>query len=74
MIRAHLKDGCAFDPEAIQAMSTAFELSCADLHVFAEDQRGREIVATRIIDLARSGVIDPAALHRRVVAEVCVNA
>lgn len=60
---------CVFEPEAIQAMSTAFELTCADLHVFANDQRGREIIAARIIDLARVGVIEPAALHTRVVAE-----
>ena len=42
-IRLHLSDNCVFEPEAIQAMSTAFELSCADLHVFFRDLRGREI-------------------------------
>ena len=73
-IRAHLSDACAFDPEAIQAMSTAFELSCADLHVFAGDQRGREIIATRIIDLGRNGVLDAAILHRRVMAEALLSA
>jgi hypothetical protein len=67
-IRAHTPDHCAFEPEAITAMSTAFELACADLRVFAADRRGRETVATRIIDLARRGVRDPAALHQRVVA------
>ncbi len=30
----------------------------------------RATIATRIIDLARSGVIDPAALHDRVLREV----
>lgn len=68
-IHAHLSDACAFEPEAILAMSTAFELSCADLQAFAGDQRGREIIATRIIELARDGIIDAAVLHRRVVAE-----
>ena len=72
-IRVHLSDACAFEPEAIQAMSTAFELSCADLEVFAGDERGREIIAMRIIDLARDGVIDAAALHKRVVAEARVS-
>ena len=72
-IRAHLSDTCAFEPEAIQAMSMAFDLSCADLQVFAADQSGREIIATRIIDLARNGVIDAAALHMRVVAEARVS-
>ena len=73
-IRAHLSETSAFEPEAIQAMSTAFELACADLHISAGDARGREIIATRIIDLARRGVVDAAALHRRVVAEARVSA
>ena len=68
-IRLHLSKNCVFEPEAILAMSTAFELSCADLHVLAGDQRGREVVAMRIIDFARNGLIDAAALHQRVVAE-----
>jgi hypothetical protein len=73
-IRSYLFQQAAFEPEEIQAMSTAFELACADLMVFAGDQNGREIIATRIIDLARNGVIDAATLHKRVVAEarVCV--
>ena len=72
-IRLHLSDSCAFEPEAIQAMATAFELSCGDLHIFAADQHGREIIATRIIDLARDGILDAAALHRRVVSEARVS-
>jgi hypothetical protein len=68
-ILAHLSDTCAFEPEAIQAMSTAFELCCADLRLFADDKNGRKIIATRIIELARRGVIDAPALHNRVVAE-----
>jgi hypothetical protein len=63
-----------FDPEAILAMSAAFELACADLQVFAGDERGREIIATRIIHLARQGLIDAAALHQRVVAEARLSA
>ena len=33
------------------------------------DEKGRVIVATRVIDLAREGLIDPAALPDRVIAE-----
>ena len=58
-----------FDPEAILAMSTAFELACADLQVFEDNERGRAIIATRIINLARQGIICPAALHHRVLAD-----
>lgn len=68
-IRKHLPDQSSFEPEAVTAMSSAFEQACASLQVFAGDQRGREIIATRIIDLARNGVIDAAALRDRVVAE-----
>lgn len=69
MIRKHLPETNTFEPDAITAMSTAFESACAALNVFAGDERGRETVATRIIDLARNGVIDAAALSNRVVAE-----
>ena len=50
----------------IEAMSKAFEESCIALGVYAGDEKGREIIATRIIDLARN---DPTALRDRVIAE-----
>lgn len=50
-------------------MSKAFEDACIALQIFAGDERGREIVATRIIDLARKGVIDAKALKDRVLLE-----
>ena len=43
-------------------MSKAFEEACIALQVYAGDEKGREIIATRIIDLARSGLIDPVAM------------
>ena len=73
-IRMHLSEPAAFEPEAIAAMSAALEQACASLHVFAGDQRGREIIAARIIDLARTGVIDATALRDRVVAEARLSA
>ena len=73
-LRTHFSDAQAFEPEAIAAMSTAFELACADLHVFAGDIRGRQTIARRIIDLASNGTIDAATLHRRIVAEARANA
>jgi hypothetical protein len=39
-----------------------FEEACIALQVYAGDEKGREIIATRIIDLARGGLIDPNAL------------
>ena len=68
-IRKHLADKTAFGPVVVEAMSKAFEEACIALQVYAGDEKGREIIATRIIDLARGGVVDAAALRDRVVAE-----
>jgi hypothetical protein len=68
-IRKHLTDQTAFGPVAIEAMSQAFEEACDALQIPAGDERGRETIATRIVDLARGGLIDPAALRDRILAE-----
>ena len=68
-IHQYLEDHAAFDPEAIAAMSKALEEACKALHIDGHIT-DREAVATRIIDLARNGVIDAEALSERVVAEV----
>jgi hypothetical protein len=67
-IRRYIEDGIAFEPEAITAMSKALEDACEALQIGAQS-RDRETVATRIIDLARNGVIDAKALSDRVIAE-----
>jgi hypothetical protein len=67
-IRRHLNGNAAFGPEAITAMSEALERACAALHVNGQ-LRDRELIAARIIDLARNGVLDAKALSDRVVAE-----
>ena len=46
-----------------------FEETCIALQVYAGDEKGRETIAARIIDLARNGLIDPTALRDRVIAE-----
>jgi hypothetical protein len=50
-------------------MSDALERACAALHVNGHIH-DREVVATRIIDLARNGITDANALGDRVIAEV----
>lgn len=67
-IRTFLEDHHAFQPDEIAAMSRALEEACQLLNING-DARHREIVAARIIDLARNGVIDAKALSERVVAE-----
>jgi hypothetical protein len=52
----------AFDPDALQAMSTALEEVCRTLQVDG-DQCAREAMAVRIIELARRGERDPKRLR-----------
>ena len=66
---SYLDDSSVFEPEALRVMSLAFDEACNKLHVFAGDQRGREAVAVRIIDLARGGIIDASSLRDRVLHE-----
>jgi hypothetical protein len=48
-----------FGPNAIHAMVTAFDKACRSLHDAGKPGIAREIVAKRIIDLAREGDTDP---------------
>jgi hypothetical protein len=73
-IYKHLTDKTAFGPDAIEAMSKAFEEACIALKVYAGDEKGCEIIATRITDLARNGLIDSTTLRDRVIAEAQLGA
>jgi hypothetical protein len=68
-ILSHLKTQTAFEPEAIRVMSQAFHGACNALGIFAGDEHGRQVIATRIIDLASAGVVDAEALRDRVLQE-----
>jgi hypothetical protein len=68
-IRAYLQDVAAFDPDAIRVMSQAFEAACAALRIAPTQMHERTVIAARVIDLARSGVIDAQALRDRVLLE-----
>ena len=63
-----LKDEPAFDPTDIQAMSMALEDACKALNVQGE-ATAREVIATRIVELARRGERSPTKLRDRVLAE-----
>ena len=65
-IRRYLEDHAAFVPEDIDALSKALEAACKALHIDGEI-KDREVVATRIIDLARQGILDWQTLSARVV-------
>ena len=68
-IRKHLTDKTAFGPAAIEAMSKAFEEACIALQVYAGDEKGREIIATRIIDLGATSRLIEDTLRDRIIAE-----
>ena len=58
----------AFDPETIAAMATALEQVCDTLRING-DATAREVIATRIIELARRGENDAEKLRDRVLSE-----
>jgi hypothetical protein len=58
----------AFDPDALRSMSIALEEVCRTLHVDG-DQRAREALAVRVIELARRGEREAERLRDRVLRE-----
>jgi hypothetical protein len=57
-----------FDHEDIKAMSTALDDVCKIMNL-RDDSSAREVVACRIIDLARAGERNPVRLRDRVLHE-----
>jgi hypothetical protein len=57
--------GGAFDYDATQAMGEAFDRVCHCLHDIGQPALVREIVARRIIEVARGGERDPDELCAR---------
>ena len=67
---APLPDQPSFAPEMTSILSQAIDETCDALHIPSENTRDREVVAARIVDLARrTGVIDAAVLSDRVLRE-----
>ena len=56
-------NGAVFEPEAIRNMSVAFESVCAELGLSDKDDPATRLVASKIIELAQSGLLDAARLH-----------
>jgi hypothetical protein len=59
-----------FEPEEVHALAVAFDDICREMDLPLTAKVAREVVATRIIDLAREGLIDPTLLTGRVLHEV----
>ena len=64
-------DGFKFDPEAKRVMGVAFEMTCAALKLADRADLATEIVAKRIIELAKQGEIDPDRLCERALIDLC---
>jgi hypothetical protein len=62
------REECAFDPKDVTAMSVAFEEVCKMLDLPA-DATTREVIAIRIIELAKRGQRSPTALRDQVLRE-----
>ena len=69
VVPTHPKGQAVFEPDALSVMSQAFHEACDALQIFDGDERGRQFIATRIIDLASMGVINAKALRDRVLME-----
>jgi hypothetical protein len=58
----------AFDQQDITALSAALDDVCKELEI-GRDATAREVIATRIIELAQRGERSPIRLRDRVLAE-----
>lgn len=54
--------GTAFDPETVKALCDAYERACTSLHDGGQPDIVKEVIAERIITLARQGERDPDKL------------
>jgi hypothetical protein len=63
------REECAFDPKDVTAMSVAFEEVCKQLDLPADAATTREVIAIRIIELAKRGQRSPTALRDQVLRE-----
>ena len=57
----------SFDPETLAILNAAFAGACADIGVSAKARQSREIIAKKVLELAK-GQNDPEAIRTAVVA------
>jgi hypothetical protein len=58
----YLEEG-VFDPQAIEAMTTAFRAVCESLQLGDRSDSAREIVARKVIEITGTGERDPARIR-----------
>ena len=62
--------GQAFDPEAAQAIANALVMTCEALGLSNRDDAMTQLVAQKIIELAKRGLKNPTALHLAAIKEL----
>ena len=67
-IRPHL-DGQRFDPETIRVMGLAFEMALIALRLADRGDLANQVIANKIIELAKAGERDPERLCDGVLKE-----
>jgi hypothetical protein len=60
---------CAFDPTDVTAMSVAFDEVCKQLDLPADAANTREVIALRIVELAKRGERNATILRDQVLSE-----
>ena len=65
-----LFDAAALDPETVQIISEAYDRACRALHDRGQPQIVNELIARRIIDMAKAGERDIQRMCDRVLADV----
>jgi hypothetical protein len=63
-----LREQSAFGPKSIKAMSMALEDVCSSLGI-GTDKTAKEVIAIRIVELARRGERSPTRLRDHLLAE-----
>jgi hypothetical protein len=58
--------GATFDPQAIEAMTAAFEAVCRSLQLLARSDPLTEIVARKVIEVGGTGERDPERIRELV--------
>lgn len=65
-----LLQNSSFDPEAVKVMTTAYEAARERLGLIDRSDPLTELVASRIIEIARTGVRDPDRLCEQVLRSI----
>jgi hypothetical protein len=65
-----LLEQAAFEPDHVQAMTTAFDELCRTLGLANTDDLIREVVARKVIDIGMTGEKDSRRIFERALQEI----